>query len=264
MMLRVFSIFLIFGFVGFGGEHFAKLEPLETVTIKAEINAEVMQAKENLEGKVARGTIVQLDDRLDRSDLKLTKESLVLTEKMIEVNSDILDALKQNVQKKKRLYEKVTPLASSSTNQKDTLYGAYIAAKSQYNSTLERILNLKSQRITLKQKIDLLSDHIRKKSIQVSGLYLYKLMVKKGEYVTVGTPLAIVQNINKAKLTLYLSDEEVKGIERKKIYINGKETTLKFDKIWKVADTQYISSYRAEIVVKPFERFSKLIKVEIK
>lgn len=264
MVLKVFSIFLILSSVGFASEHFAKLEPIETVTIKAQINGAVLSAKSDLEGKIANGVIIQLDDTLNKSDLIHTRGSLSLTQEMIRVNSGMLDPLKKNAQKKKKLYERVSPLASTSVSQKDTLYSAYIAAKSQYNSTFEKILSLKNQRITLEQKINLLSDNMSKKSIKVSGVYLYKLMVKKGEYVTIGTPVATIQNINKAKLVLYLSAEELKGIDKKRVFINGKETALKFSKIWKVADSKYISSYRAEIILKPFERFSKLVKVEIK
>jgi len=77
-------------------------------------------------------------------------------------------------------------------------------------------------------------------------------------------PIADVSDISRAKLIIYLSEDELKNIDTKKIYLNGKETNLKFSKIWKIADKIYISSYRAEIELEPKERFSKLVKVEVK
>jgi len=77
-------------------------------------------------------------------------------------------------------------------------------------------------------------------------------------------PLVTLQDISKSKLTLFLSDEELENIDSKKIYINGKETSLKLNKIWRVADSQNISLYKAEIIMQPQGIFSKLVKVEVK
>jgi len=224
----------------------------------------VVLAKDNLEGRLVNGTIVKIDDSLDKIDLKNSKESLKLISKMIELNRKLLPSIKRDMQKKKSIYERVLPLASSSVNQKNQLFTAYIAAKTQYSNMLEKILNLKNQKVTLNQKIATLKDRIAKKSISLKDKYLYSLNVKKGSFVNVGLPIATVNDISRAKLTVYLSQEELESLKDKKIYIDGKETNLKFSKIWKIADKKYISSYRAEIILKPHDRFSKLTKVEIK
>jgi multidrug resistance efflux pump len=263
MVKRVFIIF-IFNLSIYAETYYAKLEPIDTITIKSEVNGKVVEAKSELEGKIVDGLIVKIDDKIDRLDLKNSIESLKLVNKMIEVNQNIIPMLKKSFLKKRELYQKVAPLSSSSISQKDSLYSAYVSAKSQYSTLLEKILNLKNQRVSLKQKIAVLKDRIEKKSIVVKNRYLYSLNVKSGEYVNIGMPIATIQDISKAKLVVYLSYDDIKDLDKKKIYLDGRETNLKFFKVWKVADKQNISSYRAEIILKPFTTFSKLIKVEVK
>jgi len=257
-LLLILSIFL------FAQEHYAKLEPIESVLIKSEASGKVVLAKENLEGKVANGVIVKIDDSLNKKDLKNTKESLKLLKDMVALNKKLLPQLKLNMQKKASLYKRLLPIASSSQNQKDTLYASLVSARVQYFSTKEKIINLQNQIVSLKQKIDSLEDLIAKKSIKSDNKYLYELYVKKGEFVNIGAQIARLDNINRAKLTIYLSKDELKDIKNKKIYINGKESNLKFNKIWKVADKKYLSSYKAEIILDPIDRFSTLVKVELK
>ncbi len=246
-------------------EHYAKIEPLKTVTLKAEVNGKVVKSLKEKEGEVVDGVIVQIDDALNRKDLQSTFDSLKVVEKMIDINSKMVTDLKKNMQRKLALYEKVAPLSSSSVNQKDALYAGYVAAKTQYNGTLEKILNLKNQKIALEQKINLLKDTIKKKRISIDSKYLYKLNVKVGEFVTVGMPIATVMNLDRGKLILYLAADELKNINKKKVFINGKEeSSAKITKVWRVADSQYISSYRVEVELKAPKEFSNLVKVELK
>jgi len=262
--MRKIIILLISSVYLFSQEHYAKLEPVSSILIKSEVNGKIVLAKESLEGKVAKGVIVKIDDRLNRIDLQNSKESIRLLENMVALNRELLPSLKKNMQKKASLYKKLLPIASSSQNQKDTLYGGLVSAKTQYYATKEKIVNLENQIVSLKQKIASLKDLIDKKSIKVNSKYLYKLYVKKGEFVNIGTPIAKLNDITKAKLTIYLTEEELKDIKNKKIYINNKETNLKFNKIWKIADENFLSSYKAEIILKPIDRFSTLVKVELK
>ncbi len=263
-MIKYIVVFVLSTVIAMADVHFAKLEPYNTINIKSEVNGRVVLAREDLEGKIANSLIVKIDDKLDKTDLKNSKLSLQLLSKMITLNKGMLDNLKKNVVKKYSLYKKLAPLASSSVSQKDSLFSAYVSAKSQYNATQEKVLNLENQKVTLSQKIALLEDRLSKKSIYIKNKYIYALNVKKGEFVTVGMPIATISDISKAKLTLYLSKDELSNLDSKKIYINGNKTNLKFSKIWKIADKKYISSYRAEIILKPIDRFSSLIKVEVK
>ena len=117
----------------------------------------------------------------------------------------------------------------------------------------------------MKYKAAQLEDILIKKSIIPDNKYLYKLMVREGDYVAPGTPLAEIQDASKAKLVLFLEPEELKGIKEKTVYINNKRTNNKVGKVWRVADETFISSYRAEIYIDaPKNEFSKLLKIEIK
>nr|MBL0721047.1 HlyD family efflux transporter periplasmic adaptor subunit [Sulfurovaceae bacterium] len=106
---------------------------------------------------------------------------------------------------------------------------------------------------------------IGKKSIKMKNQYLYKISVRAGDFVNPSSPLAVVQDQSRAKLTLFLEPDEIKNIHEKKIYIDGEETDYRLDKIWNSADEKYISLYRAEIYIEsPKKRFSTLVKVELK
>ncbi len=263
-MMKSIIYFIFLTIFIYADEHFAKLEPINTITIKSEVNGKVVLANSNLEGKVANGLIVKIDDKLDKFNIKSSSDSLKLIDKMIKLNTKLLPALKKSVENKKSLYQKIAPLSSSSLSQKDSIYSAYLNAKTQFDSTKEKILNLKNQKIKLIQNINTLKDRVKKKNITLNDKYLYELYVKKGEFVNIGMPIATIADISKAKLTIYLNEDELKNIDKKSIYINGKKSNLKFNKIWKIADKKYISSYKAQIILKPFTTFSKLIKVDIK
>jgi hypothetical protein len=142
-----------------------------------------------------------------------------------------------------------------------------VGAENQWLSTKEKALNLEKSLLDLDYKIAMLEDRIAKKNIRLDNRYLYKLMVRAGEYASPGMALAVVDDLSRGKLVLYLSPEEVEKVRsgKAKLSIGGKPSDAKFSKIWKETDEKYLSSYRAEIPV-PAGRypFSSLVKVEIR
>lgn len=50
----------------------------------------------------------------------------------------------------------------------------------------------------------------------------------------------------------------------KQYILIGKKSNLKIDKIYKVADSKHISSYKVEIIVPNPKTFSRLVKIEFK
>ena len=245
--------------------HYAKVEPYETITLKAAVSAQVTQAKMNLEGTTTSTTIIKLDDKLDLIKIKSSKESLALIQSMIKTNQNILSALKQSLTKQKAYSNRIDTIASASKTQKDNAFYGYINAKTQYFSTKEKIDNLKKQKLDLKYEMARLQDSIAKKSIKVNNKFLYKLLVNKGDFVNMGTPLAQVQDLSKGKLVLFLESSELQDIKSKTIYIDGQISKFKVSKVWKIADEKFISSYRTEILINnPKNNFSKLLKVEFK
>jgi len=245
--------------------HYAKVEPFDRATIKASVGGIVTDANLSLEGKrVSSECVVQIDDALDQANLKNSQKSLELMKQMQEINNQMLEGLKESVAIKRDFYQKVKSLSSSSQAQIDNANMAYIAAKNQMLGIKEKISTLAKQTLDMQYKIAMLKKSISNKHIAPKGRYIYKIMVHTGEFAAPGMPLVIADDLSRAKLTLYLDRDELKGIENKKIFIDGNETTYKIDKIWKEADTRFISAYRAQIILPPKYPFSSLLKVEIK
>jgi disulfide oxidoreductase YuzD len=222
----------------FAGVHYAKIEPYDSVILRSAVSALVMDVDENAEGSVVhQKRVVLLDDRLDKMNLKISKTKL--------------QTLSETLQRQESYFERMNSLKTASVSQKDTAYYSYASTKTQY--------------LDMQYKIAQLEDSIQKKSLVLQDKYLYKLMVRKGDFVAPGAALAKVMDTSKAKLVLFLEPEELKDLDKKEVYLNGKKTTYRVDKVWKVADEKFISSYRAEIYIDaPKEIFSTLLKVEIK
>jgi len=246
--------------------HYAKLEPYDRVLLKSAVSALVMDVNLEAEAKLIKNErVIYLDDSLDKVNLSSSKKSMKILKEMLKINQDIAKALAETLKRQESYYKRINKLSTASKTQKDTAYSAFTSAKTQHLNTKEKILSLEKQILDLRYKIAGLEDSIAKKSIILKNKYLYKLTVRKGDFVTMGSPLAEIMDISKAKLTLFLDSEELLDLEHKKIYLNDKKTELKISKIWKIADDKYISSYRAEIILPmPKDEFSKLVKIEIK
>lgn len=245
--------------------HYAKVEPLERATIKASVGGLITKVDMSAEGDIAgEGAIVQIDDTMDQASLKSTQASLVLMEETLLINSEVLGGLEETKQLKQAYYDRIRALESSTRTQKENAYSLLIAAKNQYLGTREKVANLKKQILDLRYKASMLQDSIAKKTIRLKGRYLYKIMVRAGEFAAPGLPLAIADDLSKGKLVIYLDRDELEGIEHKKVYINGEEEGLAFSRIWREADEKFISAYRAEIILEPKYPFSSLLKVEVK
>lgn len=249
----------------FAKVHYSKVEPYETIILKSAVSAQVTKANIKLEGSTLSTTIIKLDDKMDNIKLHSSKKSLMMLQRMINTNETILSALLDSLNRQEEYYQRIETIASASRTQKDNAFYAYTNAKTQYFSTKEKIDSLKKQKLDLNYEIARLKDNISKKNIKLNNKFLYKLLVNKGDFVNMGTPLAQVQDLSKGKLVLFLESAELEDIKSKTIYIDGQASKFKISKIWKVADEKFISSYRTEIVINnPKNDFSKLLKVEFK
>ena len=222
----------------FAKVHYAKVEPYESVILKSAVSALVMDVDLDAEGSVVdQKRVIYLDDRLDKINLKTSKENLLI--------------LEETLKRQESYFQRIDKLKTTSTAQKDNAFYTFASTKTQY--------------LDMQYKIAQLEDSIEKKSIVLNQMYLYEIMVRKGDYVSPGSPLATVADISRAKLVFFLEPAELEQIEDKAVYLNGKKTEYKVDKVWRVADEKFISSYRAEIyITAPQGSFSKLMKVEIK
>jgi len=261
-----YLLLLLFPLLLFAKVHYAKVEPYASIMLKSSVSALVTNVDLEAEGQMIEGKqIISLDDSLDKVNLKSSKESIVLLEKMHKINKDIAISLQETVKRQEGYYHRINKLSTASKTQKDNAYSSFTSAKTQYLGTREKIINLEKQILDLKYKVTQLEDSISKKSIVLDNKYLYKLMVRKGDFVNPGAVLAEVKDVSRAKLVLFLEPEELDQIDQKVVYLDEKKTDYKVNKVWKVADEKFISSYRAEIYMPmPKGLFSKLMKVEIK
>ena len=70
--------------------------------------------------------------------------------------------------------------------------------------------------------------------------------------------------LSAGKLEIYIPIDQAANIKNKSIYLNGLKTDLKISKLYKIADTTHISSYKCEIVIPTPKSFSNLVKIEFK
>jgi len=261
-----YIILLLTPLLLFSKVHYAKVEPFESITLKSAVSAQVTETKLSLEGtSVLSNTIIQLDAKLDKVKLTSSQSSLKLINSMLKTNKNILSALSESLNRQKAYYNRISNIGSASKTQKDNAFYGYINAKTQYFSSKEKIDSLKKQRLDLNYEISRLKDSISKKNIKLNNKFLYKLLVNRGDFVNMGTPLAQIKDLSSAKLVLFLEQSELENIKEKTIYIDDKASDYKVSKVWEVADEKFISSYRTEIIIKnPKENFSKLLKVEFK
>lgn len=247
-------------------EYYAKAEPKELFSVKASVNGEVVFVDDRQEGKNSDGTVVvKIDDKIDSADLKASKQKLKFLLSNISLMKQNLVNTKKVSQINEDNYSRVKNLSSYSKIQKDTKLLAMINSQNSYISVSTSLVNLKTQKEDLALKIKTLEDRIDKKNIKpIKGNYIYKIYPRVGDYLNPGAKLMDLYDVSGAKLVIYVSADDLVGIEQKKIYLDAKESAVKIDKIWSVADSVNISSYRVEILIDKPEKFSKLVKIEFK
>jgi len=250
----------------FSKVHYAKVEPYENIILKSAVSAQVIEVRRELEGKIVESDmIIQLDSQLNERELESNRNSLELIDTMISTNQTILESIQESLSRQENHYYTISSLGSIPKTKKDSAFYSYISSKTQYFSTQEKIENLNKQQIDIRYNIQKLEDQISKKSIFVNNKFIYKLLVNEGDFVNMGTALAQLKDLTRAKLVLFLTEKELKNIALKTIYINGEKTDYQISKQWRVADEKFISAYRTEIIIdNPKYRFSKLVKVEFK
>jgi len=264
--MKTLLILLLTSSLLFSKVHYAKVEPYENITLKAAVSAQVIFAKKKLEGTHVKGDIlVKLDAHLDHIKLESSQRSLELIDRMIMTNQEVMASIQESLNRQEEYYSRISMMNSASQTQKDNAFYTYNNSKTQYISTQEKIDSLEKQKLDIEFEIKRLNDSISKKTIRVNNKFINKLLVAKGDFVNMGTPIAQLNDLSSGKLVLFLESEELKNIKKKKIYINDKETRYKISKIWSVTDEKFISAYRTEIIIKnPKKSFSKLLKVEFK
>lgn len=235
--MRVFLLFL-WPFILWAETYFARVEPLRTYTIAAEIAGRVERIDKNAEGRVAgKGPVVMLENTLKTAELEAARirhenlqESYEIRKKQVERN-------------------------------------AQIASRSPLDRENDRLglLDLQAQLASAKENHVRLSEAHRATRVAAPGLYIYRILVEEGSFVNVGTPLLTAQEIGGSRLVIFMRSDAINGLEHKEIMVEGAVSNYRVDKLWQVADDQQISAYRVELVgPPPIGPFSQVVKVEFR
>ncbi len=246
-------------------EYYSKAEPYRLYTLQSNVSGLVIKADENLEGKkLSDVSFIIIDDELDQKELLYLKEKKVSYEKSLELNIQMNDNYLIMIEKKNANYERIKDLPIKSSVEKDKEFFDLSNTQNQQLSTLEKIETIRTTLSDTSFRIAQLQRSINDKHIKAKNLVLYTLDVRKGQVVAPGMNLAVVADVSKAKLTIFLNSDEIDDIHTKTIFLNGKKTEYKIDKIWPLSDSEHISAYKTEILIKSPKQFSKLYKIEFK
>jgi len=244
--MKKIYISLIVSSLAFG--YYGKVEPFDTYKIKSDVNGKVVEVNKSAEATNYKGIVIKIDDYQDKIDLK----NLETQVKNLEI---IKKAQQKIVAKKRKTYQIYQTLKTKSQVEKDNKFYDYQNSLIALNQTKNNISNLKAQIAKLK-------DTIHKKSISFNN-YIYSIDVNKGDYINVSTPIATTMDITKVKIDIYVPIDKIDFIKNKKIYINSKLSDFKIDKIYKVADSKFTTSYKVEIIG-TYPKISDIVKVDFK
>jgi hypothetical protein len=262
------KLFLILAFastLAFSQVYYSKVEPYEIRNISSNVSGEVLDVSEDMLGKkLGSKRYIKIDDSLDKDELKDVKAKILFIEDTIEVNKKILENLNFSLEKKELNYEKIAALKIKSKIEKDNEFYNLVTSRNLALSTKKEINNLKIQLADLRLRQKQLEKIIEDKNLVDKGFVLYTIDIKAGQVVSPGISLAKIADVSKALLSIYLTEDELKSLDKKVVYIDEKKTAYKPTRVLKIADEKNISKYLVQIVINPPKIFSKLVKVELK
>ena len=264
-MKKILSLLLLTSVALFAKEYYSKVEPYEILTISSNVSGQVTFADEKSEGKVLnKKAYVKIDDKLDRIELNNVSKKITLLKNTLKLNESMKKNYEEILAKKQKNYDNIKALKTKSVIEKDREFYDVVATQNTLISTAKEVDNLKVQINDLNLRSAQLRKSIADKSLRANGRVLYSLNVKEGQVVNPGMELSKVADISKAKLTIFLNSKDMKDAKNKVIYLNGKKTMYKINRLWNIADATHLSSYKAEIIIKAPKHFSELMKVELK
>lgn len=236
-MKKIISVLLLLSSITFANSYFAKVEPIHSYTIKSSVSGQVLFANSKLEShKVTNAAIIKIDDSVDKIDLKQSQMKLSNLKMILKLQNNTLERYKK------------------------------VSSKSKFDKDNQKIviLNTASTINDLETKVATLKERIANKNLIAKNSYIYNVAVEVGDYVTPGKTLYTAMDLSKGKVDIFIPIDEASTIKNKKIFINGKKSDLKIDKLYAVADSKHISSYKCEIIIPNPAKFSKLITIEFK
>lgn len=218
-------------------EYYSKLEAIESYKVKAAVSGKVVFSNTKIEGfKAKNSVIIELDSKVNQMDLAQSRSKLSFINEMIKIEDNN--------------YKRLKKVSSKSAFEKDT--------------QKLKVINLKSSKADMLINIENLKDTIKNKKLIEKSNYISNISVKEGDYVTPGTLLYESKDLSKGKLEIFVPINDVENLKNMSVYLDGKKSDVKINKIYAVADTQHISSYKVELLVPNVKTFSRLVKIEFK
>lgn len=263
--MKLFSLLVLISTLAYSQVYYSKVEPYEIRNISSNVSGEVLDVAENMLGKRLDSNVyIKIDDKLDKDELQDVKDKIAFIEDTIKVNEKILENLNLSLEKKELNYKKVAALKIKSKIEKDNEFYNLVTSRNSALSTKKEINNLQIQLADLKLREKQLRKIIKDKNLQGKGYILYSIDVKVGQVVAPGVALAKIADVSKALLSIYVTADELKSLDKKNVYIDDKKTAYKPSRILHIADEKNISKYLVQIVINPPKIFSKLVKIELK
>ena len=235
--MKILTLFLLTITTIFASEYYAKLEPIESYQIKSAVSGKVIYSNSKIEGlKANNSTIIEIDSMVNKVELEQSRNKLKYIDEMIKIETNNYDRLNQ--------------VSSKSAFEKDT--------------QKLKVINLESSKADMIVKIDTLKDTISNKKLQEKSNYIFNIAVKEGDYVNPGTLLYEAKDLSKGKLEIFVPIAQIEEIKNKEIFLDGVKSDIKISKIYEIADSTNISSYKVELILDNAKIFSRLVKIEFK
>lgn len=264
-MKKIFALLLLSAAALSAKEYYSKVEPYEILTIASNVSGQVTFADEKKEGKSLDGkAYIQIDDKLDRIELENVRNKITLLQNTLKLNEAMQKNYEEMLAKKQTNYDNIRELKTKSLIEKDREFYDLVATQNQLISTQKEVDNLKVQINDLNLREQQLQKSVADKSLAAKGKVLYQLSVKEGQVVNPGMELAKVADISRAKLTIFLNADDMKNAKSRALYLNGEKSRYKISRVWEIADSTHLSSYKAEIIIDAPKYFSELMKVELR
>lgn len=264
-MTKIILILLFTSTMVFSNVYYSKVEPYEIRTITSNVSGMVIFTDDNMIGKkLSKKVFIKIDSELDEDELNAVNKKLIYQKNTLLLDEKILENLKQMLKRKRENYTRIKKLKIKSRIEKDKEFYDVVNSENSSLSTQKEIDTLKTNIADLELRKQQLIKNINDKNISAQNFVLYNIAVKAGQSVNLSTPLAKVADTSKALLTIYLDEDDLAGLKKKVIFIDGKKTDYKISRLSYIADEKNISKYKVQIIVKSPKVFSKLKKVELK
>jgi len=236
--LRKILIFLSLISFSFAIDYVSKIEPYKSYKVSSQSSGEIEFIKD-VEFSFVDDLIIQLDDENERIQKEALKSQIEIQNKIVKI--------------KKRQY----------------LSKKEIKRLSEYEKLTEELnyLNAKNTLLNLKQSLDVINNQIKKKRVFANNLYVGKIYAKEKMFVNAGFTLFDAYDISKLAIELFVTKEDLENIKNKDIYIDGKKSSFKIEKISNIKDSVNISTYYVKLIKENSDKnykFSNLVKVEFK